>query len=255
MYSYIFNYEHYTNITESDITIYGSNKDTSEDSRQAGYNIGDLLHMPYLAGLWGMEIPNSSSRISIISKLFVPSILHEYMNLRTKEEAIPNIPRIIEAVQSYENKVLHTLPLSFTSVFEKVKRPDCLCVHLRLGDQNASSSFLSIVKKLSTQFSSVIFLSGVHRDTIYKNNSLKIQNTISVVNQLGNNIPHSDIYLDEPDQHILLMKHATHLLIHKGGFSCLGSIVNTGQLYITNEFTHAFHPHWITHVSKKYILL
>ena len=60
------------------------------------------------------------------------------------------------------------------------------------------------------------------------------------------------IYLSSPDVHLSIMSEATNLLLHKGGFSCLGSIVCNGNLFITNYFIVAKCNNWISKVNKKY---
>jgi hypothetical protein len=60
------------------------------------------------------------------------------------------------------------------------------------------------------------------------------------------------IYLNSPDIHLSIMSEATNLLVHKGGFSCLGSIVCGGNLFITNYFIYAKRTNWISKVNKKY---
>lgn len=51
------------------------------------------------------------------------------------------------------------------------------------------------------------------------------------------------------------MSIASNLLVHKGGFSCLGSIVCNGNLFITPYFTVAKCENYISKVNKKYTML
>lgn len=63
------------------------------------------------------------------------------------------------------------------------------------------------------------------------------------------------IHLNTPDMHLAIMSMASNLLVHKGGFSCLGSIVCNGNLFITKNFHHANCNNWMNKVNKKYSLL
>jgi UDP-N-acetylenolpyruvoylglucosamine reductase len=73
------------------------------------------------------------------------------------------------------------------------------------------------------------------------------KNTFNSILEKNDNI---FIYLDQQDVHIMIMANASNLLLHKGGFSAIGSIVSTGQLFITHLFTHNFHPIWKKLVNK-----
>jgi hypothetical protein len=41
------------------------------------------------------------------------------------------------------------------------------------------------------------------------------------------------LHMDSPDNHLAIMRKASNLLLHKGGFSMLGYIVATGNVFIT----------------------
>ena len=63
------------------------------------------------------------------------------------------------------------------------------------------------------------------------------------------------IYLNSSDIHLSIMSEASNLLVHKGGFSCLGSIVCKGNLLITKYFLFEKCENWKNKVNKKYIYI
>ena len=63
------------------------------------------------------------------------------------------------------------------------------------------------------------------------------------------------INLDKADKHVRIMMDASNLLIDKGGFSCIGSLVSTGNLFATKQFNQYIkHPTWQSY-NKKYTLI
>jgi hypothetical protein len=74
---------------------------------------------------------------------------------------------------------------------------------------------------------------------------------MNIILSQGSNIY---IYLNNADVHLSLMSKASNLLLHRGGYSALGSIVSTGNLFITKQFYHAFQKNWIDKVNKPYTL-
>ena len=99
-------------ISIDDIEIYGKN--IEEDTRKAGYNIGDLLNMPYLCGKWN-QCPHKDDfellRLNLAGQNYNNSILHYYCKNRDNWEPVPSIPRLISATNEYtmnlskENKI------------------------------------------------------------------------------------------------------------------------------------------------------
>jgi len=79
-----------------DIKIYDK---TDNPNIITGYNIGDLLNMPYYFNGWS----NNPSKIYDDSiKIYKDTILYYYSTLRTdKNEPIPNLGKIILATDIY----------------------------------------------------------------------------------------------------------------------------------------------------------
>lgn len=57
--------------------------------------------------------------------------------------------------------------------------------------------------------------------------------------------------LAEPDDHLAIMYNARNLLLHKGGFSVLGSIINHGQLFVTPLMTTVKSNFWTHYVKRE----
>ena len=240
-------------ITNDDIIIY--DKLIKDDTRNAGYNIGDLLNMPSLHNIW-TQCPHADNnilnRMNIISNNYENSILNIYCKIRqNKNEIIPNIDKIKKSVEEFTNKNQHT----YSDILQVIQLPTTLCIHIRNADVETEESYINCIDKIAKKYKDIILLTGIHNDESYRNNNNKIINVIKIINlilQKNNNI---NIYLNTADIHLSLMMYASNLLIHKGGFSCLGSIVSTGNLFITKLFTYVNQINWQTQVNKKYTLI
>ena len=64
------------------------------------------------------------------------------------------------------------------------------------------------------------------------------------------------LIIGSPDEHLCCMYLSSNLLLHKGGFSVLGSIASCGNIYVTSLLDHNIgHQNWKTMVNKKCIML
>lgn len=236
-----------------DIVIY--DKIIAEDTRNAGYNIGDLLNMPAIGDIWPSN-PHANlpalERMKCLGMHYQDSIVSYYCSSREDdEEPVPNINRIINSVEHFKaknEKVLEDISLI-------VKEPNVCCVHIRNGDLNTEDEYINTVIKLSFLFDKIIILSGIHLDNVFRHENGKRENFLKTMNNILQNRDNIYIYLNTADIHLSIMSMASNLLIHKGGFSCLGSIVCNGNLFITKYFCHANCNSWKNKVNKKYSLL
>ena len=141
-------------------------------------------------------------------------------------------------------------------IFNLVKNPNVLCVHIRSGDLNLlDKNFVNIIYEFSKKYEFVILFSGIHSDEHFKNNDTKIENFLNDLNYVLYSNKNIYLHLDIPDVHLSLMSVASNLLLHRGGFSALGSILCTGNLFITHRFNHAFSKNWIDKVNKPYTII
>ena len=230
-------------------------KTIEEDTRSAGYNIGDLLNMPYLDNTWNSNPhhdTNLLNRMNLISDNYKGSILNYYCERRGLNDPVPNIQLIVESVAYYNEINKH----KYEDILKIVKDKDTLCVHVRSGDLMTEMEFMNKIEQLSHKFKKIILLSGIHGDQHFANDHNKKMRFVLTINHILNkNKNESYIYLNEPDVHLMIMMNASNLLVHKGGFSCLGSIISTGRLFTTNMFYHVYKENWRKHVNKKYIMV
>lgn len=240
-------------ITNHDLIIY--DKLIANDERNAGYNIGDLLNMPSLHNIWNQDPHADESmlqKMHLIGSNYEQSILNIYCEKREHSgEIVPNISLIQKAVDQFTNEQKHT----YANMLELIHLPTTLCVHVRNGDLDTEESYIKCIVEMATNYTHVILLTGIHLDEAYKNNETKKANVIQTINSILTQRHNIYVYLNTADVHLSLMRNATNLLLHKGGFSCLGSIVASGNLFITDLFTHANQPNWQNQVNKKYTLL
>ena len=107
-----------------------------------------------------------------------------------------------------------------------------------------------------TKYKKIILLSGVNRSTHLeddnsehnlnsRNNLLKSLNKIL---SIKNNIY---VYLDIPDIHICIMRLCKNLLVHKGGYSIIGSLINKNNVFYTNELQCIGNMNWFNEINKK----
>jgi len=226
-----------------------------EDTIKAGYNIGDLLNMPFLDNTWPSN-PHMSKVLldlmNLVSNHYKGSILNYYCEHRKQSDPVPNINLIVESVAYYNEMNKH----NYEGILNIVKDKDTLCVHVRSGDLPTEIEFISKIEQLSYRFKKIILLSGIHADQRFADHHTKKMRFLSTMNHiLNNNKNDSYIYLSDPDVHLMIMMNASNLLVHKGGFSCLATIISTGQLFTTNIFYHLYKDNWKKYVNKPYIMI
>ncbi len=236
-----------------DVKLY--EKEIEEDTRKAGYNIGDLLNMPFLDNTW-ISNPHQDkdllNRMNLIGENYKGSILNYYCEHRMPTDPVPNINLIVESVAYYNEMNKH----KYEDILKIVKDKDTLCVHVRSGDLMTELEFINKIEQLSYKFKKIILLSGIHGDQYFADHHNKKMRFVITMNHILNkNRNDSYIYLNEPDVHLMIMMNASNLLVHKGGFSCLGSIISTGQLFVSNMFYHLYKDNWRKYVKKPYIMI
>lgn len=232
-----------SNVNYEDVVLFENKFDFGRDPIKAGYNIGDLLNIPFLNDAWKQNPLHHSDqhlqRMNLVAEICPGSILHHYVSSRPVDEAVPSIDRIRLATDEYISHNMYIL----SKLISFVENPFTLTVHVRCGDKIVCSEFISSIQTLSLQFRRVVILSGVHMDERFQDNHVKITRFCSTMNLLLRRKKFS-LIMDTPDNHLCLMKHASHLLLHIGGFSALGSIVATGHVYTTPLFSFQTKRNW-----------
>ena len=235
-----------------DSNIYGCwNSDNKHLFNHQSYNIGDIFNMPYLNNFWP-EKTILSKKIITKDTIYDKTIVNFYEESKPVDEIVPNIPRIIRSVNEFTDKYKN----NYIDIHNFVKNPKCMCIHIRSGDTDfLNEKFINVIYECSTKFDYIILLSGVHSATSAKPHNESIDKFYTDINKILSLNTNIYIHLDIADIHLSLMSNASNLLLHCGGFSAIGSIISTGNLFITKRFTHAFRENWIKHVNKPYILL
>ena len=134
---------------------------------------------------------------------------------------------------------------------EKIQDIDNICIHVRSGDKSVERQFIELVEKLSKKYKNVYVMSGVHMDQYFEKNEIKITNFLNAMNNILINNGNIHMILAEPDDHLAIMYNARNLLLHKGGFSVLGSIINHGQLFVTPLMTTVKSNFWTHYVKRE----
>ena len=213
--------------TSNDITV-----PNSVLGWDGGYNIGDLLNMPFIEG--NSNWPNSyysflKEKRELVANAHHGSILHRY---ESRGNVALNIPDFVQAINEF---------LQYNTVpnMDIVTDSTTLCVHLRTGDAGViDKGFLETILRISPSFKRTVIFTGVHADTRFSSNDEKVEAVKDSLNVIFKKISNAVFYNASTDAHLAMMHRCSNLLVHKGGFSCIGSLVSTGTLYITDLFKH-----------------
>jgi len=122
-----------------------------------------------------------------------------------------------------------------------------LVIHFRSGDSPSHPDdfrrFTSVVAKLAKSFSRTIILGGIHADFRYYSLEASVAGSqaeyellSAAIQEAGSQVT---LQLDSAaDEDMLVMYHARHLLVHRGGFSALGALLCQGTVYYTDMLAH-----------------
>ena len=219
-----------------DIQIYGIKQ--PHDTRNAGYNIGNLLNMPYYDNIPGWDLlplnndESTLSRLYIIGNTYFNSILYYYIKNRKIGECVPYIPNILYAVDKFIEQNKYEL----NDIIPEIEKNSCLCVHVRCGDLLVEDDFIKLIYKMSLKYEKVIILAGIHMDEHFANNDTKKHIFLTYINNILNQNDNIFINLNTPDIHLSIMRLCKNLLLHKGTYTTLGYIISKGNLFITKYF-------------------
>ena len=138
-------------------------------------------------------------------------------------------------------------------LINKVNNNNILCVHLRSGDKGiVEDEYINKINILANKYKKIIILSGIHSDETDSTIENSKLNLIRSLKKIKNN--KVEIHMDTPDNHLVMMRNAKNLLIHKGGFSILGSLIfNGNNLYYTRLFEPRNNNEIIDHINNKKI--
>ena len=196
------------------------------------YNVGDILNLPRLHAISSgyAKVPHYDiAQYERACSTFVPSVVSIYCNLRKdNDEIIPNSTKVREAVDIYLRQKGSDIPN-----INAVSQNNSLCIHLRSGDKGeVEASFLNAIRSLSFNYSNIFVLNGLHNRPKGKHVNDK-GNMIRSIQKVESAISNSKAKLlftsSNPDDDLAIMRKCQNILLHKGGFSELGSFLFQGD--------------------------
>ena len=226
-----------------------------------GYNIADLLNIPYYWAGWKQNPHCGDENYYNIAKNTamnnIDTILGKYYLSRIDDdEKIPNLPRLNDVVDKY----IEEKKIKDKDIYNFINDDNILFVHVRSGDYGiVSENYINNIYNLSLKFSKVILLSGInrnidHTDENSSNNIAKRNNLVISLNNILKKNNNIYVYLAEPDLHIVAMRLCKNLLVHRGGYSVMGTLICTGKIYYTNELPCINNEYWLNIIKDKNII-
>ena len=208
------------------------------------YSIGDILNFPRLhepirkTG-YHKDPHFAYDQYETACSVFVPSIVSHYCQLRTDiSEVIPNITKLRQAAEGYCQKYRYNMPKELTLV----QHPVALCIHLRSGDKGlVEPGYLSVIKNLSFNFSTIFILSGVHNTNTnhqanQKSKKVLIESKSSVKQTIINSNARVVFTENPPDVDLCIIRQCQNALLHRGGFSEIASFIFQGKKLFLTKF-------------------
>ncbi len=224
--------------------------------RDLNYNLGDMLNMPSYSRLYKWPLDNVVKKtraynVSLIGKKtllgFYFSKYEDYDNSRLILDGsrYPNVTHLHRAVAEYgKYNEKYSPPIVHLA---EMKKNDTLLVHIRSGDfggigLNFTIEIITITKK--ENFHHVILMSGAHNDTRW---GAQMNNSATVIDfeihhlkslLMASKINTTVHYGTNPDHDMYLMSKASNLLIHRGGYSVLGAIICSGNVFVPRSMDY-----------------
>lgn len=208
------------------------------DEGRESYIIGDLLNMPYFHSNWPNTPHFDDNVLGLFKKTasqFRDNILGIYDTLRVEpNEPLPNVEKILQACDLY-------LERNNDKYNELWSDENTLFIHLRSGDKGyVENSFIEHIYNLSTKYKKIVVMCGIHHNSTRSHHFSSVDESKNILLESLHLIQSKcEIIIDtsEPDIHLCTMRNCKNLLVHRGGFSMLGSLLFNGDnLYITNSF-------------------
>ena len=223
--------------------------------RRITYSVGDCLRLPriYYRNHKVPVLPDGDARarplparpmrevVSIVkNNIWKDSLLYKYYLDIDMDECQPNMQRFINIVDDMDYSNFDV------KIFDTIKETGTLVCHIRTGDcGNLEKETLSQLQKLRSQFDVCLICLGMEwsdapglywdRHGDKKDDIIKhfFTTCSQLLCSLGDN---TSIIKAEPDYHICMFRHSKNLFVHKGGFSCIGSLICKGNIYCSKEF-------------------
>lgn len=222
-----------------------------------GYNIGDIFNMPsYLLGgkypRNGREYSTTVGRAAAIK--YPHSIIGIYGLLENHEKCytllVNNITQNRKPCAIFPNVRVLKQAVTVWGMMNPTKSreiharlgEDVLVVHIRSGDKGQMEDvYADAIVSHSKKFKKTMVIGGIHSDERRLDLNKSRENLASDISSLEGKIINLEFFKEHPDAHLYTMQKASHLLLHKGGFSALGALLNEGgNVYVTEVFKKKF---------------
>lgn len=247
-YSYFYYWRPGLEISSFDVREIGRpHEDYASIESRFGYNVGDLLNMPSFTGAYQATWPPNGKRelVEVATAIHLShpkSIIGRYFqNYTCCLERLPLIRRLQDVVASYGESVDASLQGYLRSTIES---QDTLLVHVRSCDKSVPhNNFLNYAATLSSSFRSIVLMGQCHNDTRYANHHDALENLRQSFQTLARRMGREKVTLfprANADDHVFAMSRASHLLVHRGGFSAVGALVCRGKVYYCQDMQSFF---------------
>ena len=215
------------------------------------YNLGDLFNMPSYSTQWSSSWPKmqrSARTLDQAQKLAIQnnqSLLALYFrdnsDSLSPDARYPNLSRIALAVQEFGKQ--HIANHASAHSFAVLRKNTTLLVHVRSGDiGHIHPDFVQCVLNISARFNMTILMGGVHvhsnkqwypKDIALNNIAMEMHHLVRECHKMG--ISAFIHYGKNPDADLYMMSIASNLLLHRGGYSALGGLLNKGNTFFYTD--------------------
>ena len=229
-----------------------------------GYNVGDILNMPSFtnAGVWAQKgNPYTDTVSGNLARVYDKSVLGLYFagqNYKTdqKYERSPSLERIALAVEFHGTWFMDEQAKGFCD--DLLTKESTLLVHLRSCDYDqVPLSYVHNILKVSKDFDTVVLTGGCHADERYATRDDATSNLVESVDKVYNQMrehgtecklryfPNYNV-----DDALYAFRVASNLLVSKGGFAAVGSLLSQGNVYLDQEmkpyYDNVDFRHWMS---------
>ena len=221
--------------------------DKKNDDGTRTYSLGDLLQMPrvyYRHYQPGSKLEWNTSECvkgELKKNSWDDSLLHEYYSRCGEDDNHPNMPVFIDVV---DDMISSKAATTSTKLKPEVLDPSTLVCHIRVGDSgDLDDTTLVQLQGLRRRFNKCLLCLGMEwkDDAYWKRTNFKKDDIFrsfytTCCRLLEFLEGDTRIIIAAPDDHICMFRQSRNLFVHKGGFSCLGSLICSGNVFCSRDF-------------------
>ena len=214
------------------------------------YNLGDLFNMPSYSSQWSGTWPKTQRAARLLDKgrqlalqknqSLLAFYYRDNNDFLSPDARYPNVSRLRLAVGEFGRQYIAN---NASPHFVAARKNSTLLVHVRSGDiGNISTDFVQCVLNLSVSFDMTILMGGVHANNnkMWLSKEIALNNFAKDMHHLVRESHKRGInavihYGKNPDADLYLMSIASNLLLHRGGYSALGGLLNSGKTFFYSD--------------------